>query len=179
MKGDHLLLSSRSREICFAAVMTALTVVAATFFVRVPAFGTGLRFHFGEAVLCTAALLGGGRLGAAVGGVGSALADIVLGLLVWAPVSLVVHGLEGYVIGRLSDGRGGARDFAALFYGAGLMMSGYAGGAWVLYGRAAVPVETAQNLVQAMVGITAAWAVSSAIRRAFPALLLRGREHGR
>lgn len=173
VRGDRLLLSLKCREIAVAAVMTALTVVAATL-LRVPAFGARLYFHFGEAVLCTAALIGGRRLGAAVGGVGSFLADIVLGLMVWAPVSLVVHGLEGYIIGRASDGRGGAKDLKALLQGVALMVAGYAAAAWAIYGKAAVPVEIAGDVVQGGVGIVTAWFVSSAIRRAYPALIPRG-----
>lgn len=167
------MLSPRCREIAVAAVMTALTVVAATF-LRVPAFGARLYFHFGEAVLCTAALIGGRRMGAAVGGVGSLLADIVLGLMVWAPVSLLIHGLEGYVIGLLSDGRGGARDLRALLQGVMLMIVGYAIAAWAIYGKAAVPIEILGDVVQGGIGILTAWFVSSAIRRACPALSPRG-----
>lgn len=172
MRGDHLVLSSRCREIAIAAVMTALTVVASTF-LRVPAFGARLYFHFGEAVLCTAALIGGRRMGAAVGGAGSFLADIVLGLMVWAPVSLVIHGLEGYVIGHMSDGRGGGKDLRALLQGVMLMIMGYAAGAWIIYGKAAVPLEIAGDVAQGGVGILTAWLVSSAIRRAYPSLSLR------
>ncbi|NPV71507.1 MAG: ECF transporter S component [Firmicutes bacterium] len=173
MKGDHMLLSVRSRQMAIAAVMIALTV-AATTLLRVPAFGSRLFFHFGEAVICTAALLGGRRMGATVGAVGSALADVVLGLMVWAPVSLLVHGFEGYVIGRMSDGRGARKDVVALAHGTGVMIAGYALGAWVIYGAAAVPIEVARDLAQGGAGAAIAWFVTSAITRACPALSIRG-----
>lgn len=170
-------LSDRSREVCAAAVLIALTVGATTV-LRLPAFGSKLYFHFGEAVILVSALLGGRRLGAWVGGVGAAAADVILGLLVWAPVSFAIHGIEGYIVGSLSDGKGGRRDAKALGYGAFFMVAAYALAAAFIYGKAAVPVQITGDVAQASVGVLVAWFVASAVRRACPALILR-RDRGR
>lgn len=156
-----------ARWLTLASMLVALTL-AATVLLRLPALGGKLYFHFGTAVIFTTALLLGARMGAAVGAVGSALADIVLGAMVWAPISFVIHGLEGYVVGRLADGRGGRRDLRALLAGATWMVLAYALAAGLLYGRAAVPIEISGDLAQVGVGGAVAWFLAAGLRRAYP-----------
>jgi Predicted membrane protein len=59
-------------------------------------------FNIGEAMIYTAAILFGPLIGAFAGGVGSMLADILLGYYYYAPATLVVKAIEGFVVGFLS-----------------------------------------------------------------------------
>lgn len=87
-----------ARTISLAAISTALVCVATIVFtVYVPA--TRGYFNLGEAMVYTVALLLGPYIGAFAGGVGSALADILLGYLHYAPATLVIKGCEGFIVG--------------------------------------------------------------------------------
>lgn len=78
------------------AMMMALCCVL-TVFVQIP-MGNGY-VNFGDAVIFLAASLLGPVAGAIVGGIGSALADIFSGYVVYAAFTLVVKAAEGFVCG--------------------------------------------------------------------------------
>jgi len=87
-------------NLAIAAIFAALVWVATiTFTVAVPAT-TGY-FNIGETVIYVAALSFGGLVGAFAGGVGAALADIMLAPS-YAPGTLVVKGIEGAIVGYLN-----------------------------------------------------------------------------
>jgi len=56
----------------------------------------------GETMVYTVALLFGPVVGALAGGVGSSLADLLLGYPIYAPGTLVIKGVEGFVVGYLA-----------------------------------------------------------------------------
>ncbi len=64
---------------------------------------TGGYFNIGEIMVYTAALLMGPYVGAFAGGVGSMLSDLALGFPQFAPGTLVIKGVEGYIVGRLGS----------------------------------------------------------------------------
>ena len=80
------------------ALFTALTTVA-TVLIQIP--GVQGYINFGDAVIFISAYLLGGIGGFIAGGLGSMLADIFTGFLVYAPFTFVVKGLEGLVCGLL------------------------------------------------------------------------------
>ena len=83
-----------------AAVFAALVCVATIIFsVDVPA--TEGFFNIGESMVFLSALLFGSFVGAFAGGVGSMLADLILGHPVYAPATLVIKACEGAVVGAL------------------------------------------------------------------------------
>jgi len=82
------------------AVFTAFVCVATIVFsVYVPA--TEGFFNIGESMVFLSALLFGPAVGAFAGGVGSMLADLLLGYPHYAPATLVIKACEGYVVGVL------------------------------------------------------------------------------
>jgi uncharacterized membrane protein len=91
-----------SRTLASAAVFTAF-VAAATmaFSLSIPV--TSGYFNIGEIMVYTAALLMGPYVGAFAGGVGSMLSDLSLGFANFAPGTLVIKGIEGFVVGYLSN----------------------------------------------------------------------------
>ena len=93
--------TSLSMEISIIATFTALVTVATIVFsVSVPA--TKGYFNLGEVMVYISAILFGARVGGIAGGLGSMIADLLLGYPLFAPATLVIKGLEGTLVGFLS-----------------------------------------------------------------------------
>lgn len=89
------------RLIVASSLFTALVFVATTIFpVYIPA--TQGYFNFGETMIYASALTLGPIVGAFSGGIGSMLADVVISP-VYAPGTLVIKSVEGFVVGLLGE----------------------------------------------------------------------------
>lgn len=87
-------------RISVAAVFTALVAASTMVFsIYVPA--TRGYFNIGETMVYTTALLFGPLIGAAAGGLGSMMADVSLGYSQYAPGTLLIKGMEGFIVGYL------------------------------------------------------------------------------
>ncbi|MBS7616747.1 ECF transporter S component [Candidatus Bathyarchaeota archaeon] len=102
---------SLTSKLSVTGVFTALVCVATiSFTVYVPS--TRGYFNIGETMVYTASLLFGPFIGAFAGGVGSMLSDVFLGYYYYAPATLVIKALEGFIVGFLSrKGRKLAKDY--------------------------------------------------------------------
>jgi uncharacterized membrane protein len=90
----------KSRTLASTAIFTAFVAAATSVFtIYIPAT-TGY-FNVGEIMVYTSALLMGPYVGAFAGGVGSMISDISLGYPYFAPGTLVIKGIEGFVVGYL------------------------------------------------------------------------------
>ncbi|WXG45807.1 MAG: ECF transporter S component [Candidatus Atabeyarchaeum deiterrae] len=98
--GNRIIAGSSTRLVALAAIMTAV-VTAATFSLRIPIPATQGYFNVGDSMIFVSALLFGPLIGAFSGGVGSMLSDILATAPWYAPGTLVIKGLEGFVIGFL------------------------------------------------------------------------------
>ena len=114
-------MDKRIRELALMGLLSALLVIA-TVMLRFPVPTFNLYFNLGEAIIYLTALLYGPIPGALIGGVGSALADIIGGYPVWAPITFIIKGLEGYIVGSLAN----KNRYIAVMSGAIIMMAGYA-----------------------------------------------------
>ncbi len=83
-------------KIILAGLMMAMIVVA-TMMIVIPSPGGYI--HLGDAMIFLAVLILGWRYGAVAAGVGSALADILVGYAAWAPWTLVIKGIMAAVMG--------------------------------------------------------------------------------
>lgn len=99
----------RNARIAFLALTAVVALV--TLFIRIPLPSRGY-FNFGDVAVVFSGLvlgvLGGGRgwmWGAAAGGIGSAVADILGGYGMFAPITLLAKGAEG-AFAALAAGRG-------------------------------------------------------------------------
>lgn len=133
-------------------------VASLTLFVRVPIPMTRGYVNLGDVAVVAFAMLAGARRGALVGGLGSALAD-VMGFPQFVPATLVAKGIEGYLAGFGADWAGekrgaaaGARRFLCAFTGAGCMVATYFGYQGLLVGWDAAWVEVPANCFQMIVG---------------------------
>ncbi len=85
----------------FMAILFAAVTTALTFVVRIPVPPTGGYLNLGDIAVVFSGLMLGGRWGALAGGVGSMAADLIGGFFVFAPVTLIVKGLEAFIAGTL------------------------------------------------------------------------------
>ena len=91
-----------SLSLAITAIMTALVCVTTLVFqISIPQ--TQGFFNLGDSAVYISAILFGPIIGAFSGGVGSALADLILGYGLFAPITLVTKGVEGFVVGLLSN----------------------------------------------------------------------------
>ena len=87
-------------DLAATAVFTALVCVATIVFsIYVPA--TEGFFNIGESMVFLSAILFGPFVGAFAGGVGSMLADLLLGFPHYAPATLMIKACEGAVVGLI------------------------------------------------------------------------------
>ncbi|NWG10391.1 ECF transporter S component [Candidatus Bathyarchaeota archaeon] len=80
----------------FTSLVAAVTMVFSLYVPQTRGF-----FNIGETMVYTTALLFGPFVGSFAGGVGSSLADLLLGFWYYAPATLVIKGLEGGLVGFL------------------------------------------------------------------------------
>ena len=89
----------KSRTIAATAIFTAFVAASTSLFAVNLPMGY---FNVGEIMVYASALLMGPYVGAFAGGVGSMLSDLSLGYPQYAPGTLVIKGLEGFIVGYLS-----------------------------------------------------------------------------
>ncbi|HTP59223.1 MAG TPA: ECF transporter S component, partial [Spirochaetia bacterium] len=99
MRRNELVVSPALR-VSTLAILAAVTTVF-TIFIRIPSPARGY-FNLGDVAVAFTAFTFGPVSALIAGGVGTALADLVGSYVQWAPISLVVHGLEGLVIGLIA-----------------------------------------------------------------------------
>jgi energy-coupling factor transport system substrate-specific component len=154
-----------------AVTATMIAVVAVlTFAVQVPIPATSGYVHLGDAGVFFSALAFGPWIGGLAGGVGCALADLLSGYAVWAPLTLVAHGLQGLVTGLLGRGQGLAGLIVAWVAGAAVLVAVYFFGEWYVYGLgyAGALAEIVPNLIQVAVGGAVGIPLLLAVRKAYP-----------
>lgn len=157
------------RQLTRAAIMAALAAIA-TIVIPVPLPGGGYA-NAGDIVVLLSAFLLGPALGAASAGIGSCLADLILGYAAYAPGTLVIKAAMAGAAGVLYALclRHMKSIYASVIAGiAGeiIMVLGYFGyEALILQNAAAAAVGMAPNLLQGAVGIAGAAMLLPAVRK--------------
>ncbi|MCK9175436.1 MAG: ECF transporter S component [Desulforhopalus sp.] len=130
-------------------VAMVVVVLLTTLFVRIPIPSRGY-FNFGDVAVVFAGLVLGPRGGCIAGALGSALADVIGGFVMFAPLTLVAKGMEGLLSGMA---RGRSKTAAALLPLAGVlsMAALYFAGETLMpqIGLAGALAEIVPNLIQA------------------------------
>ncbi|NLY52834.1 MAG: ECF transporter S component, partial [Firmicutes bacterium] len=142
-----------------------------TMVINIPMVATQGFINVGDTVIFLSALMMGPRVGFIAGGLGSALADLLLGYAHWAPWTLVIKAVEGLIAGVLGysiyrqEGRVGGRVVASLVISALWMAAGYylAGGLMVGFDVALTSVPG--NLVQGLGSAVLAWPLLQAFAK--------------
>lgn len=96
--------SSSVQFLTVTAVFVALTYIFTAFInVRLPIAANGGLIHLGNVPLFIGAIIFGKKTGAIAGGVGMGLFDLLSGWTLWAPFTLVIVGLMGFTVGKLTE----------------------------------------------------------------------------
>ncbi|MBN2223915.1 MAG: ECF transporter S component [Deltaproteobacteria bacterium] len=164
------------KRISLLALFCALVVVA-TIIIRLPIPATGGYFNLGDTIIFIASVLLGPVFAMIVGGVGSALADVIGGFAQYAPWTLVIKGIEGLIAGLLvlafrADPKTmfGTLLTVVSFVIAGLWMTaGYFGAEYIIYSLDWAPpmAELPFNLAQGGISAVIAGILAPIVARTF------------
>jgi len=160
-------------QLILTGLMMAMIVVATMLIVIPIPFANGY-IHFGDAMIFLSVLILGWKRGAVAAGVGSALADLLVGYAVWAPWTLVIKGAMGAVMGLFimkAMRKPGKSIFGVPVYQligmilAGIFMAaGYFVAGGVIYGNFIVSaMGIPWNIAQFCVGLMIASLVAAAL----------------
>jgi uncharacterized membrane protein len=122
-------LPNNALTISITAIFIALNFVV-TYWIQIPIPATGGYINVGDIAVMFTALLFGPIIGGIAGGVGPMLADIFSPYIVYAPATLIIKGIEGFLIGLISNPRHylkriSYRDILAVIIGGFLIPIGY------------------------------------------------------
>lgn len=141
-----------TRSLSFLALFIAFTAVAT--YLHIPGPSTSY-FNLGEVAIYTIALTFGAKAGGIAGGLGSAMIDIILGYSIWAPFTLIIKGLEGFLVGKIADQNSKQkvdRKIFAIIVGGNVMILGYALAKAFLLSWAVVLPEIGIDFAQMLIG---------------------------
>lgn len=163
-----------ARSIALLAIMAAATCVF-TLLIRIPIAPTRGYIHLGDVAANFSALAFGPWFGLVIAGGGTALADLIGGYPNWAPLTFVIHGLQGFVVGYIAY-LSRHRTWP-MFLGAALgeviVVVGYFLAEWPLYGLGPALTELPGNMIQGLFGLLGV-PLFILVARAYPPLLFYG-----
>ncbi len=160
---------STAFRVASVAIMAAVTTVL-TRVVQVPLPARG-DINLGDVAVVFTAITLGPFSAAIAGGLGTALADLLSGpYAFWAPISLLVHGVQGLLVGLIAGVRPGNVGLQILggIVGVAIMAGGYLGAGLFIEGPGPSLTEVPGNLIQGGVGVVLGLLVSAAVLRAYP-----------
>ena len=156
------------QTITLSAVFIALTYVFTAFInVKLPIAANGGLIHLGNVPLFIAAIVYVKKVGALAGGIGMGLFDLLSGWTLWAPFTLVIVGLMGYVVGSVAYKKGYPRYVLALTLALIIKIVGYYIAEGIIYGNFIAPVSSIPgNCVQIGVAAAIVLIVIEAVKKA-------------
>lgn len=157
------------RRMALIALMGALIFVL-TAIPRIPVPATGGYVHLGDAGITFAAYAFGPWVAMFAGGIGTAMADM-LGFPQWALFSLLVHGLQGFVMGMIVKKAVNVWTvILSVIAGAAIVVGGYFIAGTILEGAAVATLELIPNTIQGLSGGLIGMPLYLAVRKAYPPL---------
>ncbi len=147
--------NSSVQFLALTGLFIALVYVFTVFInIRLPISINGGLIHLGNVPLFICAILFGKKPGMIAGGVGMALFDITSSYTVWAPFTLVIVGLMGYLVGWITEKDDSyPRIVLALFVALIVKLVGYYIAEIILYGNWISPLTSLPgNIIQITVG---------------------------
>ncbi len=168
------------RDVVLSGVMIALVAVF-TLAIRIPFALTRGYFNFSDVGVFLAGFAFGPWIGLVAGGVGGALADIVGGYPMFAPLTFFAHGLEGLVAGMIVRRNFGLpRMILGWAAGAAVMVAIYFFGEAYVYQMGLGPATAEAlsiNIPQVVVGGIVSIPLVKALLKAYPPILQWGHWH--
>jgi uncharacterized membrane protein len=158
-------------KVAMVAVLTAVVVVF-TLVVRIPTAKGYLNLC--DVAICFIAFTFGPWSAFIAAGLGTALADLISGYAQWAPISFVVHGVEGLLIALIvrQKGNEAVSIFRKLLAGlvciATVSLGYFVLSALFISTASVAAAEIPGNIAQSGVGFVLGLGVSSAVKKAYP-----------
>ena len=147
----------KTKKLVTSALFAAI-ICAVTFFPKVPSVNGYI--HLGDAVILMAAFIMGPLYGGAAAAIGSALADLISGYVIFVPGTFVIKFLTAAVAALVFAGLkktapklGFLNYILAGIVGEAIMILGYFAYEAVIYGAAGAAAGIVGNLCQAAAGI--------------------------
>lgn len=144
-----------AKHLVLPALLIALNVVIARIFI-IPVPMTHGNINLCDAGIFIAALLYGRRTGLLVGGLSGFLLDLISGYSQYMVFSLVVHGLEGFIVGWIGYQAVRKVQLFALLVGGLIVIAGYFVTDTLLYSLTPGLVGIPTNAVQVIAGAVVA-----------------------
>ena len=139
------------KKLTLAGVMAALVFVM-TYVPKVPVPVTGGYVHLGDGAIFLSVLLLG-PLGIPAAAIGSALADVLGGYLVYALPTLLIKAWMALIVCRVWKPESWLRAAVAFVLAEFVMVMGYYGFEYALYGAAAAWAAVGPNCIQGIAGV--------------------------
>jgi len=163
------------KNIGIVAVFSALAFVA-TRFIQIPILQTGGYLNFGEAIIYISAILFGSTVGGLVGAIGPALADITSPYAAFAPFTLIIKGIEGFIVGKISSKKDNKlKRILGILTGGSIMVVGYylVEISIFLIPPAIALVEVPFNIIQFIVGGIIAIILTDRLKKSIDRIMYR------
>lgn len=141
-----------TKKITTYGLLTAITV-AISMIISIPIPATNGIITPIEIGIYLSALLFGPIAGLSVGGISGFLIDILLGFSQWSIFSLIIHGLQGFIVGYLAFKFSKKNILAWLVIGSLIMITGYFLASIFLFGISIAIPDLISNLIQSILGI--------------------------
>ena len=139
------------KKLTMAGVMAALVFVM-TYVPKVPVPVTGGYVHLGDGAIFLSVLLLG-PLGVPAAAIGSALADILGGYLVYALPTMLIKALVALIAWKVWKENSWLRAVLAFLLAEAAMVAGYFAFESVMYGAAAAWAAVGANCIQGIAGV--------------------------
>jgi uncharacterized membrane protein len=155
--------------ISIIGIFGALTFLLTIIF-KLPILATLGYFNIGDLGVMISGILFGPIVGSLAGGIGSSLGDIFLAAPEYAIPTLIIKGIEGFLIGLISNPRKhykdpGIRDIIAVIIGGCAMVMGYFSLQWIVFGLPSALAEIGFNFLQMSIGAIGALIFAFTVRK--------------
>ncbi|KGR89482.1 membrane protein [Ureibacillus massiliensis 4400831 = CIP 108448 = CCUG 49529] len=159
-------------DLIITALLIALVFVATLFLnIKLPITANGGLVHLGTGMLFIASILFGPKKGALAGAIGMGLFDLFSGWTLWAPITFVARGIQGYIVGKFAwmnnkNGSSIVLNLIGMIISIPFMIAVYYVGEGILYGNWIAPVASIPgDLVQNILGIIIAIPVCLVLKK--------------
>ena len=151
-------MNNKTKLIVLNGLMIAFVCVA-TMVIQIPVPMTEGYVNIGDSIIFVTSIVFGPIPGMVAGGIGSALADILTGYSHWAIFTLIIKGLEGYIVGFIvRKNTNLIKSIIATLLGVIVMVCGYLLSGGFLQGSlivslGSVPSNIVQGIISMIIGI--------------------------
>ncbi len=164
--------SAQTYDLIITSMLIALVFIATMLLnIKLPISINGGLIHLGTAMLFIVSILFGPKKGAIAGAIGMGLFDLVAGWTLWAPITFLTRGLQGYLIGKIawSKGRNGnhlGMNLVAIIVSTPPMLAGYYLGESIIFKSWIIPLTSIPgDLVQTVIGLLVAIPACKALKK--------------